>query len=229
MTTSPFSLQYPVEIVDEYYKQGFKEIFLRPVSPYGYAKKNILETTFGTEKFLIFYKKALRRIIEYNLDGNYFAEVFTKILLEKILTPFQVGFVDLLSPAGIINSVIVFNYDGKVYPSDEARMLAEMNDYTFQLGDLSHSTYKEIFFGNKVQKTTESWATEALAGCSECAFQAYCGADPVRYHATQGDMYGYRPSSPHCVKNMEIIRYLFNLMENDADIEKIFRNWISPN
>ena len=39
---------------------------------------------------------------------------------------------DLQSPAGMINGVIVFNYNGKVYATDEARMLAEMKDYTFE-------------------------------------------------------------------------------------------------
>ena len=32
-----------------------------------------------------------------------------------MLTPFNVGFVDLQSPAGLINGVIVYNYDGTVY------------------------------------------------------------------------------------------------------------------
>lgn len=135
---------------------------------------------------------------------------------------------DLLSPAGLISKVVVFNYDGKVYASDESRMLAEMGDYNFQLGDLGKNSYEEIFYGKKASEIALNWSTEALAGCSECAFQAYCGADPVRYYATQGDMYGYRPSSPHCKKNMEIIRYLLELMDNNKDIERIFRSWISP-
>lgn len=228
MTTSPLSLQYPEEIVDEYYERGFRDIFLRPISPYGYAVKNFLQNKFETEKFLEFYKTALNRILEYNFKGEIFVEDFTKIILDKILTPFPIGYVDLLSPAGIINNVIVFNYDGKVYASDESRMLAEMNDFTFQLGDLSKDSYEEIFYGKKAQEIALTWSTESLAGCSECAFQAYCGADPVRYHATQGDMYGYRPSSPHCEKNMEIIRYLIELMDSDKNVEKIFRHWVSP-
>ena len=227
MTTSPLSLQYPIEIVDEYYKQGFRDIFLRPISPYGYATKNFLQNKFEIEKFLEFYKIALDRILEYNFNGKIFIEDYAKIILQKILTPFPIGYVDLLSPAGIINNVIVFNYDGKVYASDESRMLAEMNDFTFQLGDLETNSYEEIFYGSKAQNIAKYWSNEALAGCSECGFQAYCGADPVRNYSTQGDIYGYRPSSAHCIKNMEIIRYLFELMDKNKDIVKIFYNWIS--
>jgi hypothetical protein len=51
--------------------------------------------------------------------------------------------------------------------------------------------------------------------------------DPVLHHATQGDMYGHRPTSVFCQKNMEIIRYLFELMDADPRIEAIFRRWVA--
>jgi His-Xaa-Ser system radical SAM maturase HxsB len=223
MTTTKLSLDYPVEIVDEYFNLGFQGIFLRNISPYGFALRTD-KSKYETEKFLTFYKKALDRILEYNFNGHYFTEDLAKIFLTKILTPFNVGFVDLQSPAGLINGVIVFNYDGRVYATDESRMLAEQKDYTFKLGTLDDS-YNDLFFGKKAQEIAQLWANEALTGCSECAFQQYCGADPVHNHATQGDMYGYRPNSDFCQKNMEIIRYLIELMESDKRIKKIFESW----
>ncbi len=223
MTTTKLSLDYPTEIVEEYFNLGFQGIFLRNISPYGFALRTDT-SKYETEKFLIFYKKALDRILEYNFSGHYFTEDLAKIFLTKILTPFNVGFVDLQSPAGLINGVIVFNYDGGVYATDESRMLAEQKDFTFKLGTLDDS-YNDLFFGKKAQEIAQLWANEALTGCSECAFQQYCGADPVHNYATQGDMYGYRPNSDFCQKNMEIIRYLIELMESDDRIKKIFEGW----
>lgn len=227
LTISPYSIKYPIEIVDEYFNQGFRDIFLRPISPYGYAIKNFSNNKFNVYDYLKFFKTALDRILEYNRAGHTFIENYTKILLEKILTPFPVGYVDLLSPAGLINNVIVFNYDGKVYPSDESRMLAEMGDHKFLLGDLNKNNYQEICSGDVAQNIAQNWSLESLAGCSECAFQSYCGADPVRYYATQNDIYGFRPSSFHCVKNKEIIKYLIQLMDNDKEIEDIFYRWVN--
>lgn len=227
LTTSNLSLDYPNEIVEEYVRLGFRNIFLRPISPYGFATYNAKKNHYETERFLTFYKKAFERILDYNREGYFIREDYATIILKKILSPFPVGYVDLQSPAGLINSVIVFNYDGKIYASDEARMLAEMKDYTFQLGTLGKSTYNEIFYGEKAEEIAQVWSNESLAGCSDCAFQSYCGADPVLHHATQGDMYGYRPESVFCQKNMEIIRYLFELMENDKGVEKVFRSWIT--
>ena len=223
MTTTKLSLDYPTEIVDEYFNLGFQGIFIRNISPYGFALRSD-KSKYDTEKFIDFYKKALDRILEYNYQGFNFTEDLARIFLTKILSPFNVGFVDLQSPSGLINGVIVFNYDGAVYATDESRMLAEQIDYSFKLGTLEDS-YEEIFFGNKAQEISEIWANEGLNGCSECAFQQYCGADPVHNHATQGNMYGYRPTNDFCQKNMEIIRYLIELMESDVRIRKIFEGW----
>ena len=227
LTTSTLSLNYATEIVDEYYSLGFKSIFLRPISPYGFATKNEKKNKYDTSLFLEFYKKGLDKILEYNLEGHYFREEYATIILKKMLTPFPVGYVDLQSPAGMINNVIVFNYDGKVYATDEARMLAEMKDYTFQLGDLDISSYNDIFYGNKARHFSEAWTNESLPGCSECAFQAYCGADLVFNYATQGDIFGYRPTSSFCQRNMEIINHLFILMDTRPGIANVFRNWIT--
>ncbi|MFN4246718.1 MAG: His-Xaa-Ser system radical SAM maturase HxsB [Flavipsychrobacter sp.] len=225
LTTTALSLKYPFEIVDEYYSQGFRNIFLRPISPYGFATHNDKKNKYETSTFLDFYKTALGRIIEYNLQGQFYREDYASIILKKVLTPFPVGYVDLQSPAGMINNVIVFNYDGKVYATDESRMLAEMNDYTFLLGTVEDS-YEDIFYGAKALELSEYWLNETLPGCSECAFQGYCGSDPVFNYATQGSLVGFRPTSAFCQKNMEIIRYLFELMDSDKRIEKIFKSWI---
>jgi len=226
MTTSNLSLDFPVEIVEEYYNQGFKSIFLRPISPYGFALKNEKKNKYETERFLQFYKKALTRILEYNLTGTFFSEDYATIILKKILTPFPVGYVDLNSPAGAINNVIVFNYDGYVYATDESRMLAESKDFTFRLGNLDTHSYNEIFYGEKAFEIANASTNEDIPGCSECAFQTYCGADPVHNHATQGDMIGYRPTSTFCQRNMEIIRYLIELMEESKEVKRIFESWV---
>lgn len=226
MTTTNLSLEHPIEIVEEYYKQGFRNIFLRPISPYGFALKNDKKNKYETEKFLVFYKTALNKIIEYNQNGEFFSEDYATIILSKILTPFPVGYVDLNSPTGSITNVIVFNYEGSVYASDESRMLAEMHDYRFKLGHLDTHSYEQIFYSNSTIDIIKSGINESIPGCSDCAFQTYCGADPVRSHATQGDLIGYRPTSTFCQKNMEIIRYLIELMDSNPDTKKIFESWV---
>ena len=225
MTTSEKALDYPREIVDAYRENGFHSLFVRALNPYGLAVDN-KDWNEYTERFIDFYKQILEYIIDINKSGELFVEEFTRIILQKILTPFSVGFVDLQSPAGIVNSVVVYNYDGYVYASDESRMLAEEGDYTFRLGSIQ-DPYELLFYGKKVSNFAECWATEAIAGCSDCVFQTYCGADPVRNYSTQGDMYGFRPSSLFCKKNKAIISHVLSLLKNrEHELMPIFSNWI---
>lgn len=225
MTTSELALDYPREIVDEYVNDGFRDIFLRALNPYGLATNNEDWERYN-KRFIDFYKNALDYIIELNKQGIFFREVYAAIILRKILTPYTTGFVDLQSPAGTVNSVLIYNYDGYVYASDESRMLAENSDYTFRLGKISDK-YENVVCGKKVRKMGKIWANEALAGCSDCPVKAYCGADPVRNHSTQCDMYGFRPSSFVCKKNKAIIEHLISLMiERRDEVLPIFKSWI---
>lgn len=226
MTTSEFSLNYPREIIDAYRENGFHSVFIRALNPYGLAKDNEDWDAYYS-RFVEFYKQALEYIIELNKRGEPFVEEFATLILRKILTPFPIGFVDLQSPSGIINGVAVYNYDGYVYASDESRMLAEFQDYTFQLGRVTDK-YEELFYGRKVQEISRLWATEYIAGCTECAFQSICGADPVRNHSTQGDMYGFRPTSTFCKKHKAIIEHIFSLLtERRDEVLPIFKSWIT--
>lgn len=225
MTTSVEGLNYPIEIVDEYVKLGFHSMFLRALNPYGLATHNDDWSDY-TCRFIEFYKRAFEHILELNQQGTYFVEEFAAIILRKMLTPYCTGFVDLQSPAGVINSVLIYNYDGGVYCSDESRMLAEFNDYTFKLGSVN-DRYEDLVFGKKAKEIANVWANEALAGCSDCALKQYCGADPVRNYSTQGDMYGNRATSLLCRKNKAIIEYLISLIIERRDVVMpIFRSWL---
>jgi His-Xaa-Ser system radical SAM maturase HxsB len=227
MTTTRLSLDYPREIIDEYVRLGFHSIFLRPISPYGFAARTYAKTGYEVERFLDFYKKGLAYIIDLNRGGVHISEAYAKILLTKMLTPLPTRFVDLQSPAGAGISVVVYNYDGDVYASDESRMLAEMGDRRFRLGNVHSDDYRTIFNGERITSLAASSVVESLPGCSDCAFQTYCGSDPVFHYATQGDMVGHRPTSAFCRRNMEIIRHLFSLLAaDDPEIERIFFAWI---
>lgn len=225
LTTSYSGLNYPNEIVDEYVKLGFQSVFLRALNPYGLATDSVDWEEY-TRRFIDFYKKAFERILTINKDGTLFMEEFAAIVLRKMLTPYSTGFVDLQSPAGIINSVLVYNYDGYVYASDESRMLAEFDDYAFRLGSVNDD-YQDIVYGPKVRDISSVWCNECLAGCAECGIRAFCGADPVRNYSTQKDAYGYRPSSLLCKKYKAIIEYLITLLiERESEVLPIFKKWL---
>lgn len=226
MTTTEASLSQPREIIDEYVAQSFSSIFLRPLSPFGFAVKTGQVERYDTEQWLDFYRRGLDHVINLNHQGVSICEEYSSLILKKMLTPFPTGYVDLQSPAGIGISCLIFNYDGEVYASDESRMLAETGDRRFRLGNLRLNSYEETMLADSLIDTLLQTMTEGMPMCTDCGFQPYCGSDPVYHYATQGDEVGFKPSSGFCRKNMAVMRHLIRLLEDDERAASVLNTWI---
>ena len=228
MTTSKYSLGHFPEIVDEYIRLGLNCISFRALNPYGFAKQYKEKVAYPIEDFVENYKIGLNYVIEQNKKGAFIIEGFASLLLKRILTPFATGFVDLQSPAGAGISGAIYDYDGSVYVADEGRMLARMGNDVFKLGNVNVDSYQDMFNGEKLHSIIRQANTECLPACSDCVFQPYCGADPVRNLSEQGDMIGHRPTNEMCKKTKSIIKFIFELLkENDPETMKVFWSWIN--
>jgi len=220
------SLPFAREIVDTYVELGFDSISVRPISPFGFAVKSVRKLGYTMDEYLRFYRDALAYLIQINLSGTAIEESYATLLLTKILTPFPTTYVDLQSPAAAGNSVLVYNYDGGVYVSDEGRMLAEMGDDRFRMGSV-HDAMTTLRRSNAMRIIREAGVAEQLPGCSECAFVPFCGADPVFHVATQGDPVGHRPTSEFCHRHTGLFRILFEyLAKRDPDTMRVFLSWM---
>jgi His-Xaa-Ser system radical SAM maturase HxsB len=225
MTTTKASLGRVKEIIDCYIDQGLTSMFLRPLSPYGFAMKTKSFAAYDVERWLPFYEEGLDYIIELNAQGVPMVEQYAAIILKKMLSNDDPGYVDLTSPSGIGIGAVVYNYDGDVYASDEGRMLAEMKDTTFRLGNLHKDSYEEIMLSDALLGPLDESFTGSAPMCSDCAFEPYCGADPVYHHTTSGDYLGRKPTSGFCRRNMAIFKLLFDRYQGDPATRTLFRTW----
>lgn len=225
MTTTDKSLPRVREIIDEYLRLGFNGIFLRALSPYGFAIKTRKFMTYDTDRWLDFYKEGLSYILELNKAGIPFVEQYASLVLKKMLTSNDPGYVDLMNPAGAGIAAIVFNYDGSVYASDESRMLAEMGDQSFRLGNILTDSYEDIILSDQLIDALEQSFTLGAPMCSDCAFEPYCGAEPVFHHAIFKDVLGRKPESSFCKRNMSIFKHLITLMKADESVRRLFIKW----
>ena len=227
MTTTKRSLAYPEAIVDEYARLDLGSIFVRPLSPYGFALRTRRTTGYTIEEFLAFYDRAFTRVLEVNARGVSLTEAYATLLLTKILTPFSTGYVDLQSPAGAGLAVLVYNYDGDVYASDESRMLAESGDRALRLGNVMRDDRRALMESDAMRLLSGGAIHESLPGCETCVFQSYCGADPVFHYATQGDPIGHRPTSDFCRRNMHTFKLLFgHIARADETTQRMLWSWI---
>jgi His-Xaa-Ser system radical SAM maturase HxsB len=224
MTTTEASLTRAREIIDTYVELGLREIFLRPLSPYGFAIKTRSHSRYDVARWLDFYEEGLDYIIELNRQGVSIVERYAALVLKKMLTNDDPGYVDLTSPAGIGIGAVVYNYDGDVYASDESRMLAEMGDTTFRLGNVHSSSYQDIMLSESLLRPLDESIALSAPMCSDCAFEPWCGADPVFHHATTGDAVGHKPTSAFCRRNMGIFERLLARLEDPATRE-LFESW----
>lgn len=225
MTTSPASLTRVREIIDEYVKNDFNGIFLRHLSPYGFAIKTKSYAAYDVNRWLEFYYEGLDYIVELNKKGIRFTEHFASLILTKMFTSGDPGFVDLMNPSGTGISAVVFNYDGDVYASDESRMLKEMGDTSFRLGNLHTNSYEEIFTSEALLNALDDSFTLSAPMCSDCALEPWCGAEPVFHHAIFGDVLGRKPESEFCKRIMGVTKYLLIKMQNDTQAKEIFLRW----
>ncbi len=226
MTTSEHSLSQPRQIIDEYIEAGFKSIFLRPISPYGFAVRTGQAEKYGFGRFFAFYEQAMDYIIELNHRGAPFIEEYSALVLRKLLSPYPTSYVDLQSPTGAVISAIVFNYDGGVYASDESRMLAEMQDRTFLLGNLRYDSYESVMLNPTFLSALEESLTYGAPECFQCAFQPYCGSDPIYHHATQKDWVGHKAYSAFCERTKRVTGYLIRKLENDPSTREVLLGWV---
>lgn len=229
MTTTKESLSYPEQIVDEYVEKGFTEIFLRPLSLYGFAKRNEKFVGYTMSEFKSFYEKAFNRVLYWNKLGVNIQEVTASILLNKLLSPFDAGYVDLQSPSGAGLAVIVYNYDGFVYPSDEARMLAEAGDKSLRMGKIG-MPLKLLVESSVVREMVRSSLVNLTPGCVNCAFNTYCGPDPVGAQGQFGIMTPPIFWTDHCKKHMWLFDFIFRkLKAADEHFIDLAHNWARPN
>jgi uncharacterized protein len=225
MTTTEGSLGRVVEIVDEYLRLGLDGIFLRPLSPYGFAVKTKQFQRYDAKRWLDFYARGLRYVLSINKSGRHFPEFYSALILRRMLTDRAIGYVDLRSPAGIGLGALVYNYDGRVFASDEGRMLAEMGDNTFELGHVNTHTYHSLILSDQLVDLVASSLTQCAPECSDCVFEPHCGADPVYHHATQRDPVGIKPFSEFCARQKGVFGLLLDIMENEPENAAILRRW----
>lgn len=227
MTTTEQSLSRPEEIIDEYLDAGFNSIFLRPLSPYGFAVKTRQVDKYDMERFFEFYKRGLSYIIDLNKRGVAFREEYTTLVLRKLRSPFPTSYVDLQSPAGAGLSVIVFNYNGDVYPTDESRMLTEMGDDSLRLGNVLTDAYEDIFLNPKLLRMLEESTAQSAPECYQCAYQPFCGSDPTYHYATQGDWVGHKAFSGFCARTKLVTGHLIEMLEGEeSDTRDVLLSWI---
>ncbi len=222
MTTTRASLEMPEAVIDEYVRLGFDEVFVRPMARYGFAKRNGARLGYSNPHFFRFYERCLERVLWWNKQGVALREAAAATWFNKLLSPFDSGYVDLQSPTGAGSAVLVYNYDGYVYPSDEARMLAETGDVTLRMGRIGESLAR-LGESGVVHWLRSQSDGEVRSECADCPYHMFCGPDPIEALAA-GDSRTISETD-HCQRSTWMFRHLLDRLDraeaesNDAFLD----------
>ncbi len=224
-TITKSSLENPKDIVDSYLNLGFRGIFLRPLSPYGFARNKANRIGYEIHEFLSFYKEALSYIFEINKKQSFIEET-TLIHLKKIFRESQNTYVDLKSPSGHLLGAMLFNYDGNIFGSDEARMLwQETKNENLALGHVKNFSIEGLI-ESSLNLLSDTFLF-SNPGCDDCAYNQYCGSDPMFHLSTQGDHIGNKAFSDFCKLEKGIFDHIFSIFQRDSYERGVLQEWLN--
>ena len=226
LTVTRETLGHPRTVVDEYVRRGLKVIHLRPLQPFGFAEKRWKKSSYSAKQFLRFYETALDYIISLNEKGVEIQEKSASLFLTKILTTDDPNYMDLRSPCGAGIGQLAYNYDGRVYTCDEARMVGAMGDDIFCIGRVQDNRYADIIGHDAVRTLCMASCLEGLPACADCAYAPYCGVCPVYSYATAGQVFPHTPSCDRSKIQKCILDMLFErLAKGGEKSASLFSRW----
>ncbi|MDD4996428.1 MAG: His-Xaa-Ser system radical SAM maturase HxsB [Patescibacteria group bacterium] len=224
VTITRLSLPYYKEIIDEYLKLGFTDIYVRPMNPFGFSKNNWKKLGYNAKEYMGFYKKLLSYIIELNLSGKKFREKTALVFLRKILTNEDPMHTEYRSPCGAVVGQMAYDYNGDIYTCDEGRMIGMMGDDNFKLGNVFENSYNEIIESPVTKTMCLASCLDGLVGCSDCVFKPYCGVCPIYNYFQCGNLFSQIANNDRCKISKGILDFIFKKLQKGR-VKKIFQEW----
>lgn len=211
-------------LIDSYAGHGLHSIFLRPINYQGFARKRHRDSREQGAAWRAYYERFVRRIIARNWQdrSQVLEETYFGICLRRIFQPGADRHVDLRNPNPMGVDYIVVDYDGTVYPTDEARMLSRSGVINLAMGDVVSG------WGGGTRDLLNRHATNQFdPACQRCAFQPYCGRDLIDDLARYGRIDMSRPETEFCRKHLHLFDFVFGLIyEDDPAVRYSLSRWL---
>jgi His-Xaa-Ser system radical SAM maturase HxsB len=220
-TITESSIENPEEVIDEYRELGFESIFLRPVNYMGFARKRHEEVSSSFEQWKNFFKRSIEHIIKIN-ESQYFDEFYMGLLVRNIFADIQHGFVNFRSPSRFLHDYGVIDFDGKIYPSDEARMLSRIGHVDLSVGDMGSGIDEA-----KLSELNSNSLHQVNPDCIHCAYMPYCGVDVIDDISRYNRIDGPKHNTWFCSRQTMLFDLIFSkVIERDRRWLDVFLKWI---
>jgi His-Xaa-Ser system radical SAM maturase HxsB len=199
-------------VIDTFASLGLSSIFLRPINFQGFARKRHSDSRDEHADWAQYHRTFVKRLIERNWADRSLVleETYFSICLRKIFFPGLERHVDLRNPNPMAVDYLVVDYDGQLYPTDEARMLSRSGVINLSLGQVGES-----WRGEKWRQLNAVATNQFDECCSSCAYQPFCGRDVVDDLARYGTLDMPRTETAFCKRHLALFDFVFELIYDE--------------
>ncbi len=220
-TITRYSFGHGKELVDEFMRLGFKDVWLRPLNNIGFAAESWDKIGYSAEEYLDFYKKTLDYIVSKNSERDSIRELMAMVLLKRILLKEDARFTDIQSPCGAGIGQLLYNYNGDIHTCDEGKLFEE-----FKLGNVFTSSYADLYKNDSLKAMIDISSKKNYL-CDNCEWNPYCGICPIYTYAAQGTIVSKLAMDGKCRMMKGLISHLFEKMLFSEAYKKSFFKWLS--
>ncbi|WP_430259469.1 His-Xaa-Ser system radical SAM maturase HxsB [Neorhizobium sp. IRS_2294] len=220
-TIDPRRPPEPKSVIEAYTSRGMNSIYLRPVNYQGFARKRY-DARASSSAWNAYHSSFIDELVEFNFTAEVPAEEYYFVhCLRRILRAGHNGHVDLRNPNIVGHGYVVIDHDGKIYPTDEARMVSRVGQFDLSMGDV---------FTGMTMATVDALNEEASNNfhpdCVHCTYQAYCGIDLVDDLSRYGRIDLPKDQTDFCQRHLALFDKIFAMIySDDPKIRKSLAIW----
>ncbi|RWQ22731.1 His-Xaa-Ser system radical SAM maturase HxsB [Mesorhizobium sp.] len=197
-------------IVETFTEYGIHSIYLRPVNHQGFARKRFASNS-STDRWNAIYGAFIDLLIERNATGNTPVEEYYFVhCLRRVLKAGLDKHVDLRNPNFLGRDYLVVDFDGRFYPTDEARMLTRIGQIDLSIGNVFDGLERD-----KLSLLNENATNAFDPDCIHCPYQAFCGVDLIDDISRSARVDRPKHETDFCRRHMFIFDKVFDLIYSD--------------
>ena len=213
----------PDELIDAYLALGQTSIFLRPINYQGFARKRHAASNADHDEWWGYYDRFIARIIARNFADRsiVFEESYLTLCLARIFQAGHDRHVDLRNPNPVGADYVLIDFDGTVYPTDEARMLSRSGVVDLAIGTAATG------WDTPARELLDRYSTNiGDPACDSCAYQPWCGRDLVDDLSRYGTISKPRHETFFCQKHLHMFDLAMRLIyDPDPAVRYSLAKW----
>ncbi|MFS2327591.1 His-Xaa-Ser system radical SAM maturase HxsB [Brucella sp. H1_1004] len=199
-------------LIDNFESYGIRSIYLRPINFQGFARK-LKHGSSPIDRWNNIYSAFIDQIVARNFETKAVVEeYYFSQSLKRILRMGADQHVDLRNPNFFAADYLVIDYDGNLYPTDEARMLSRVGRVDLSIGSLSLGLDVE-----KIALLNGSSLNNFDPDCIHCAYQPFCGSDLIDDLSRYGRIDLPRHETWFCKRHTAIFDKAFEYLYSDDE------------